>query len=53
MIDFLKEFFAGEKKVEPRQRDVIVLDAYAMDEEEEQQGSGCGSGSGCGGCACG
>jgi hypothetical protein len=51
MIDFLKEFFAGEKKPEPRQRDIITLDAYAMDEEEEQQGGGCGSG--CGGCGCG
>jgi hypothetical protein len=53
MIDFLKNFFAGEKSAEPKQRDVIVLDAYAMDDEEEEQSSGgCGSG-GCGSCGCG
>jgi hypothetical protein len=53
MIDFLKSFFAGEKEPLPKQRDVIVLDAYAMNEEEEEQPSaGCGSG-GCGSCGCG
>ena len=51
MIEFLKNLFAGEKSAEPRKHDVIVLDAYAMDEEEEQSG-GCGSG-GCGSCGCG
>jgi hypothetical protein len=56
MIDFLKNFFAGDKPAEPRKRDVLLLDAYAMGEdEEEQQGGGCGtsSNSGCGGCGCG
>jgi hypothetical protein len=52
MIEFLKNFFAGEKPAEQRQRDVIVLDAYAMDDEKEEQSSGCGSG-GCGNCGCG
>lgn len=51
MIDFLKNFFAGEKPTEPKKHDVLVLDAYAMDDEEEEQGGGCGSG--CGGCSCG
>ena len=61
MIDFLKNFFAGEKSPEEQalatatqapQRDVLVVDAYAMgedDEEEEDYGS-CGSP--CGGCCC-
>ena len=57
MMSFLKSFFAGEKSPEEqallqKQRDVLVLDAYAMsDEEEEQSGGGCGSG--CGSCGCG
>lgn len=56
MIDFLKNFFSGEKTSKPQyQRDVMVLDAYAMGEdEEEQQPGGCGTGGGgCGGCGCG
>lgn len=55
MINFLKEFFAGEKSAEeqalmgaPRKRDVLILEGY--EEAEEQQPAGCGSG--CGGCAC-
>ena len=52
MIEFLKNFLAGEKSPPPKQRDVLVLDAYAMDDEEEEQSGGCGSG-GCGGCGCG
>ena len=52
MIEFLKNFFAGEKQVVPKQRDVLVIDAYAMDDEEEEPSGGCGSG-GCGGCSCG
>lgn len=56
MMGFLKEFFTGEKSAEeralfsaPKKRDVITLDAYAMEDEEEPS-SGCGSG--CGGCGC-
>jgi hypothetical protein len=59
MIGFLKSFFTGEKspeeqallaaQMQPKEHDVLVLDAYAMDDEEEQS-SGCGSG--CGGCGC-
>ena len=53
MIEFLKNLLGAEKPLQPKPRDVIVLDAYAMDdEEEEQSGGGCGSG-GCGGCGCG
>lgn len=60
MIGFLKSFFANEKSPEEqallavqqqKQRDVLALDGYAMEDEEEQSsGGGCGSG-GCG-CAC-
>ncbi|MCE9508248.1 MAG: hypothetical protein K8R48_08075 [Alphaproteobacteria bacterium] len=60
MIGFLKSFFAGENSPEEqallaaqelqKQRDVIVLDVYAMEDEEEQSSGGCGSG--CGGCGC-
>ena len=61
MISFLKSFLSNEKSPEEqailaaqqRPRDVMVIDAYAMDDEEEQpKGGGC-SGGGCGGCACG
>ena len=55
-MNFLKSFFANEKSAEekalmsaPKERDVITLDAYAMDDEEET--GGCGGG-GCGGCGC-
>ena len=67
MIDFLKNFFAGDKPVQPgainmalhtptapKDRDVLVLNAYAGDDEDEEQDDaegGCGSG-GCGGCGC-
>jgi hypothetical protein len=54
MIEFLKNFLAGGEK--QKQRDVIVLDSYAMGEDEEEQEGGCGSSSprgGCGGCGCG
>jgi hypothetical protein len=60
MIDFLKNFFAGEKSPEeqailareqPPVRDVLVVDAYAMeDDEEEEAQEYCGSP--CGGCGC-
>lgn len=59
MIDFLKNFFAGEKSPEeallsrqqPPVRDVLVVDAYAMeDDEEEEQAEYCSSP--CGGCGC-
>ncbi len=53
MIDFLKNFFAGDKEQLPKQRDIILLDAYAMDDEEEEQSGGCGSGTCCGGGSCG
>jgi hypothetical protein len=53
MIEFLKNLLGTEKTPAPKQRDVIVLDAYATnDDEEEQSGGGCGSG-GCGSCGCG
>ena len=51
MLEFLKNLFGREKTPAQRQRDVIVLDAYAMGEDEEEQPSGCGSG-GCGSCGC-
>jgi hypothetical protein len=61
MIDFLKTFFAGEKSADektlaeaaqaPVQRDVLVVDAYAMDDEEEEADYG-SCGSPCGGCGC-
>ena len=60
MIDFLKNFFAGEKSPEEMalaavtkapERDVMVIDAYAMaDDEEEEQAEYCSSP--CGGCGC-
>ncbi|TAL38619.1 MAG: hypothetical protein EPN97_03735 [Alphaproteobacteria bacterium] len=59
MIDFLKNFFAGEKSPEEKmlaaqvkpERDVLVVDAYAMeDDEEEEAQEYCGSP--CGGCGC-
>jgi hypothetical protein len=60
MIDFLKNFFSGEKSAEEQvlaeaaqasvQRDVLVVDAYAMDDEEEEDFGSCGSP--CGGCGC-
>jgi hypothetical protein len=60
MIDFLKNFFAGDKSPEEQalaaatqapQRDVLVVDAYAMDEDEEEEDYG-SCGSPCGGCGC-
>jgi hypothetical protein len=49
MIAFLKNLLAGTPQ--KRERDVILLDSYALeDEEEQQQDYGCGSG--CGGCGC-
>jgi hypothetical protein len=59
MIGFLKSFFSNEKSTEEqalvrsltKQRDVMVVDAYAMGEDEEEQGGNC-AGGGCGGCAC-
>jgi hypothetical protein len=66
MFNFLKSFLSGEKTAEEqslftemqsasaentaKKRDVILLDAYAMDGEEEEPAGGCGSG--CGGCGC-
>jgi hypothetical protein len=58
MIDFLKNFFTGEKSPEEKvlaaatpERDVMVIDAYAMgDDEEEEAQEYCGSP--CGGCGC-
>jgi hypothetical protein len=61
MIDFLKNFFAGEKTPEeqalaaasvPPQRDVLTVDAYAMDEDEEEETDYGSCGSPCGGCGC-
>ena len=60
MIDFLKNFLAGEKNPEektllaaqtPPQRDVLVVDAYAMEEDEEEDAQEYCS-SPCGGCGC-
>lgn len=65
MIDFLKNFFAGDKleaapgmtptPAAAKDRDVLVLNAYAADDEddmeEDDESGGCGSG-GCGGCGC-
>ena len=59
MIDFLKNFFAGDKPAPAmtpaaaKDRDVLVLNAYASDDEDEcddeEESGGCGS---CGGCGC-
>jgi len=67
MIDFLKNFFAGDKPAPAgavnmalenpaavKDRDVLVLNAYAGDDDEDEQEDeegGCGSG-GCSGCGC-
>jgi hypothetical protein len=61
MIDFLKNFFAGEKSPEekallaaqeaPVERDVITVEAYAMEEDEEEEYAEYCS-SPCGGCGC-
>ena len=60
MIDFLKNFFAGEKSPEEQvlasqtkapERDVMVIDAYAMDDNEEEEDYG-SCGAPCGGCGC-
>jgi hypothetical protein len=59
MIDFLKNFFSNEKSAEERsllsaqdkERDVLVVDAYAMAEDEEEEAQEYCS-SPCGGCGC-
>lgn len=60
MIDFLKSFFTGEKSPEEKmlataalspERDVLVIDAYAMDDDEEEETQEYCS-SPCGGCGC-
>jgi len=63
MIGFLKNFLNGEKSPEEKalyaaqgaekDRDVLVINAYADDDEEEDdlEEGGCGTG-GCGGCGC-
>lgn len=54
MIDFLKSFFTGDKPAPQKQRDVMVLDGYAMEDDAEEEQGGCGSSSsGCGRCGCG
>lgn len=59
IVDFFKSLFSHEKPPgaswQPRQRDVMTLDAYAMDAEEEDETAGsCGTKrGGCGGCGCG
>lgn len=55
MSSFLKAFLENEKApaeaaLMQKPRDVISLDAYAMDEDEEEEAGNCGSG--CSGCAC-
>lgn len=61
MISFLKNFLTGEKSVEEKallaaqqkKRDVMTVDAYAMDEEEGKEDESCATTySGCGGCGC-
>ena len=61
MIDFLKNFFAGEKSPEELalaaatqapQRDVLVVDAYAMEDDEDEEDNLGSCGSPCGGCGC-
>lgn len=53
MIEFLKNLFGSEKASDQkRERDVILLDAYAMGDEEEEPSGCCGAG-GCGSCGCG
>ena len=52
MIEFLKKFFSGEEIFPRKQRDIILLDAYAMNDNDDEETGGCGSG-GCGSCGCG
>ena len=62
MMSFLKNFLNGEKspeekaiiaaQAEEKARDVLTLDAYAMDEEDGEEEEGNCAPSGCGGCAC-
>lgn len=61
MIDFLKNFFAGEKSpderalmaaTQPPVRDVLVVDAYAMGEDDEEEECAEYASSPCGGCGC-
>jgi hypothetical protein len=61
MIGFLKSFFSNEKSADEqaliaaqaKPRDVMVIDAYAMDETEEEDSGGCSPRGGCGSCGCG
>jgi hypothetical protein len=61
MMSFLKNFLAGEKspeekaivaaQAEEKARDVMTLDAYAMEEEDGEEETECYSAP-CSGCAC-
>jgi hypothetical protein len=61
MMSFLKNFLAGEKSPEEKailarteadkQRDVLTVDAYAMEEEDGEEETECYSAP-CSGCAC-
>ena len=61
MMSFLKNFLQGEKSIEEKAiiqqaaedkaRDVLTLDAYAMEEDDGEEETECYSAP-CSGCAC-